>query len=65
MLHHATIKKTYLSSRGLGMMRIAVALAVFMLGTLAAPNASRADALPALTAGSDTVSVGDIFTIPI
>src|SRR6516162_3662968 len=45
--------------------RIAVSLACFLLGALVAPNPSRAVPLPVLTAGSDTVNVGDVFTIPI
>jgi hypothetical protein len=46
--------------------RTAFALACILLGAVAAPNlAGAAPALPALTAGSDTVNVGDVFTIPI
>jgi len=46
--------------------RFAVALTCFLLAELAGPNMSRAGPLlPELTAGSDTVHVGDVFTIPI
>jgi Protein of unknown function (DUF1566)/Cohesin domain/PEP-CTERM motif len=46
--------------------RTAFALACILLGAVAAPNpAGAVPALPALTAGSDTVNVGDVFTIPI
>jgi uncharacterized protein DUF1566/cohesin domain-containing protein/PEP-CTERM motif-containing protein len=45
--------------------RIAVSAICFVLGALAAPSPSRAAPLPVLTAGSDTVHVGDVFTIPI
>src|SRR5437867_3467324 len=45
--------------------RIAVSAICLVLGALAAPNPSRAAPLPVLTAGSDTVHVGDVFTIPI
>ncbi len=45
--------------------RFAVAVACLVLSELALPSSSRADAIPVLTAGSDTVHVGDVFTIPI
>jgi len=44
----------------------AIALASGLLGAVAMPSPARAGpALPDLTAGSDTVHVGDVFTIPI
>lgn len=45
--------------------RITVALTWLLLALLAPPGPSAAVAAPVLTAGSDTVHVGDVFTIPI
>ena len=46
--------------------RIAIVLTCFLAGAFAVPNPADADGIvPVLTAGSDTVSVGDVFTIPI
>jgi Cohesin domain len=47
--------------------RFVLVLTCFLSGAVAVPNASSADGIvpPVLTAGSDTVHVGDIFTIPI
>ena len=45
--------------------RVAVSLAGLLVCALVAPNSSRAVPLPMLTASSDTVNVGDTFTIPI
>jgi general secretion pathway protein D len=53
-------------NRKVGMIgRIAVALTWVLFGAVVAPSLCRADAIPVLTAGSDTVHVGDVFTIPI
>jgi Cohesin domain/PEP-CTERM motif len=47
--------------------RFVLVLTCFLSCALAVPSASNADGIvpPMLTAGSDTVHVGDIFTIPI
>jgi hypothetical protein len=45
--------------------RITVALTWLLLAQLALPGPSKAVAAPVLTAGSDTVHVGDVFTIPV
>jgi hypothetical protein len=45
--------------------RIIFALICFLLAGVAGPSLPRAAVTPVLTAGSDTVHVGDVFTIPI
>ncbi len=45
--------------------RFALVLTAFLSGTLAEPRISAAGPTPVLTAGSDTVHVGDVFAIPI
>ena len=45
--------------------RFALVLTAFLSGTLAEPRTSAAGPTPVLTAGSDTVHVGDVFAIPI
>ena len=45
--------------------RITFTLICCLLSWATAPNASKADGAPVLTAGSDTVHVGDVFTIPV
>jgi hypothetical protein len=45
--------------------RIALALTCFLSGALGEPRTLGAVPAPMLTAGSDTVHVGDVFTIPI
>jgi hypothetical protein len=45
--------------------RVAFAFVCFLLGAAAEPELAKATPAPVLTAGSDTVHVGDVFDIPI